>query len=466
MKVVRKLGYQKSPTVWEVKAIGDVLNVVERPVKMDSDKSYRRVTVKRRHGGIELRDIQLGADIKVKNQYLIKAGDFLISERQIVHGACGIVPSELEGALVSNEYLVLKASKGLDTRYFNYLVQLLKYAKLFLQCSQGVDIEKFLFKPKAWLKKEIPFPPLPEQQKIAAILTTMDDKLEVIARQIAATETLKRGLMQTLFRRGVGTQGTNGRWVPHAEFKDSELGEIPSKWHVGKVGDYVAALRSGVSVNAEDRLHKKSELGVLKVSCVFKGKFLPHAHKTVLETEVCRVAEPVLGGRIIISRANTPSLVGESAFVAEGKSDLFLPDKLWQTEPSNIPHSVRWLAFYLQSEFSRQEISKAATGTSGSMKNIAKPAFLGIPMPLMDVDEQAQIARILSSVTEKLDALHTKQSKFKELKRGLMQKLLTGDWRVKCNVLIAENASTDISATTVTPPEKKTSLLMEEALIS
>ncbi|MDF5959340.1 hypothetical protein P4052_09985 [Pseudomonas aeruginosa] len=56
------------------------------------------------------------------------------------------------------------------------------------------------------------------------MLTAVDDKLDVIARQIEATQTLKRGLTKTLLSRGVGTQDANSRWVPHTEFEDSELG--------------------------------------------------------------------------------------------------------------------------------------------------------------------------------------------------------------------------------------------------
>lgn len=188
----------KLPAGWEVRAIGDVFSVVERPIKMDDDEAYRRVTVKRRHGGIELRDELPGAEIKVKSQYLLESGDFLISERQIVHGACGIVPDDLDGALVSNEYLVLKARDGFDTHYFSYLVQLLKYAKLFLLCSQGVDIEKFLFKPKDWLKKQIPVPPFSEQQRIAKILLAVETKEIALGRKQSEYQTLKRGLMQKL----------------------------------------------------------------------------------------------------------------------------------------------------------------------------------------------------------------------------------------------------------------------------
>ncbi|WP_310385657.1 restriction endonuclease subunit S [Roseateles sp.] len=429
---------QQAPANWVTKVIGDVFTVVERPVKMDDETLYRRVTVKRRNGGIELRDIKRGAEIKVKNQFEIKAGDFLISERQIVHGACGIVPPELAGALVSNEYLVLEPREGIDASFFNYLFQLLKYAKLFLICSQGVDIEKFLFKPRDWLKKAVPAPPLPEQQKIAAILTVVDDKLDVIARQIEIALSLKRGLMQTLFSRGVGAQDADNRWVPHSEFKDSDGRRLPRAWEGGTLRAYVASLRSGVSVNAEDRPHGEGEIGVLKVSCVQGGSFLPSNHKTVVPDELTRAAESVQQGRIIISRANTPALVGESAYIHESWPDLFLPDKLWQTEPTDTPHSVRWLSFYLQSPFVRQEIRTAATGTSGSMKNISKAALLGIFMPVVPLAEQLRIAELLTAITLKIDALESKRELYQSVKRGLMQKLLTGEWRVKLGVDMAD----------------------------
>ena len=69
---------------------GDLFEVVQRPVKLDDAKEYDLVTVKRARGGIEHRARMKGSQIAVKSQFYLEEGDFLISKRQIVHGACGI----------------------------------------------------------------------------------------------------------------------------------------------------------------------------------------------------------------------------------------------------------------------------------------------------------------------------------------------------------------------------------------
>ncbi len=359
-----------------------------------------------------------------EDRYLINAGDVLVG----MDGEFHVVRWKGPQSLLNQR--VLKISVKPTLAHLGFVFFLVSGAIGSIQEGISATTVKHL-STKDLQKLVAAIPPLPEQQKIAAILTAVDDKLDLIARQISATQTLKQGLMQTLFTRGAGTQDAQGRWHPHTEFQDTELGRIPVGWRVGHLQDYIAALRSGVSVNAEDRIHGDGEVGVLKVSCVLHGKFYPQGHKTVPPEEVARVAEPVLQGRIIISRANTPALVGESAYVDRAWPDLFLPDKLWQTEASDLPHSVKWLAFYLQSPFVRQEISKAATGTSGSMKNIAKPALLNIAMPLVPVAEQEYVAELLSSVVDKLTTLTTQRTHYQSLKRGLMQKLLTGQWRVR-----------------------------------
>lgn len=344
-------------------------------------------------------------------------------------GRCAVLPECFSEGNVNQHVCIIRPADNLQPYFLSQYLNSQFGQEQILKLQAGGNREGLNYQQIRGFS--ITLPSLLEQKKIAAIISCVDNKLDVIGRQIETTQLLKQGLMQNLFSRGVGTQDDAGRWIPHNELKNSALGIIPESWTDGSIREYIRNLRSGVSVNAEDRQHGANEIGVLKVSCVSSGNFYPSRHKTVLPAEHDRVAEPVLQGRIIVSRANTPSLVGESAYVNKAYPNLFLPDKLWQVEPSKKPHSVKWLAFYLQCPFVRKQISKAASGTSGSMKNISKNDFLNINMPLVPIAEQNKIAEILSAVTSKIEVLKKKRAHYQTLKRGLMQKLLTGEWRVK-----------------------------------
>ena len=101
-----KLRFKNMSASWEEKRIGDVITEEKRLVYLHDDQEYQLVTVKRRNEGIVPRSNLLGKQILVKNYMQIKEGDYLISKRQIIHGANGVVPKNLDNAIVSNEYLV------------------------------------------------------------------------------------------------------------------------------------------------------------------------------------------------------------------------------------------------------------------------------------------------------------------------------------------------------------------------
>lgn len=125
--------------------------------------------------------------------------DFLISKRQIVHCACGVVPKALDGSIVSNEYSVLRARDGFDVLFFDYFAQQSTVSQSFLCCSIGIVIEEMLFKLNDWLKEEFLFPSFQEQRKIAECLTSLDDLITVQTQKLIALKTHKKGLMQQLF---------------------------------------------------------------------------------------------------------------------------------------------------------------------------------------------------------------------------------------------------------------------------
>lgn len=201
------------------------------------------------------------------------------------------------------------------------------------------------------------------------------------------------------------------------EFRDA------AAWEEKSLSKLVKALDAGVSVNSGDRPANEGEAGVLKTSAVTNGVFEPSENKLVVdEAELKRLKEPVFKDTIIISRMNTPALVGANAYVKTSHESLFLPDRLWAAKPKpNV--SMLFIACILGSEKGRAALSALASGTSGSMKNITKTDVFELKILVPSSDEQQKIADCLSSLDALLAAQADKLDTLKSHKKGLMQRL-------------------------------------------
>lgn len=211
--------------------------------------------------------------------------------------------------------------------------------------------------------------------------------------------------------------------VPKLRFRDFSEG-----FSVTPLSEIISKLESGVSVNSEDVPPKSNEYGILKTSAIYAGNFIPEQAKLITdESELQRAKLNPKKDSIIISRMNTPALVGESGYVSKDYPNLFIPDRLWQATIST-KYSARWLSYLLTSPRTRFIISSKGTGTSNSMKNISKPSFLSINVATPALPEQQKIASFLSKVDEKIALLTEKKDKLTEYKKGVMQQLFNGKW--------------------------------------
>lgn len=117
------------------------------------------------------------------------------------------------------------------------------------------------------------------------------------------------------------------------KYKDSGvewLGQVPAHWEVKPLKQIVRTIESGTSVNASDEPATDGKAGVLETSCVYSGKFDPAENKTIADKEVDRASCPLKIGTLIVSRRNTPDLIGAAGLVTAASANLFLPDRLWQ----------------------------------------------------------------------------------------------------------------------------------------
>lgn len=210
----------------------------------------------------------------------------------------------------------------------------------------------------------------------------------------------------------------NRKLVPELRF-----GEFIGNWDKGNISDLINSLDAGVSVNSENRQAISGQKGILKTSCVTNGFFDPSENKVVNhEDEINRLKESVQAETIIISRMNTPSLVGANSYVNSDFPNLFLPDRLWSAKV-NKNHLPEWVGILLAHSNTRAVFSARGTGTSGSMKNITKGDVLTTPIYFPKLKEQQKIAKFLTSVDQRISMLKQKKAALETYKKGLMQKI-------------------------------------------
>jgi type I restriction enzyme, S subunit len=181
-------------------------------------------------------------------------------------------------------------------------------------------------------------------------------------------------------------------------YKKTKVGWIPDEWDVVRLKDICRQPVSGYSLRGADRPAKQGEYGVLKLSCIQNGQFEPSENKLVEGQAVTKLKTPVRKDTLLVSRSNTDELVGAVCFVDRDIPNIFLSDLIWEVSAFNKSDIyIRWLVYLLCSDYYRAQLVDRANGTSGSMKKITKPGFLGLNIPLPLGPEQKKIAcRILA----------------------------------------------------------------------
>ena len=342
----------------------------------------------------------------------VKSGDVLISIKGTI-GRVGLVPGGFVGN-ISRELARLRPRQDYCGEYIAHQLESVSTQARIARAVVGTTRQEFSI---ATLRLfEIPVPAtLVEQRAVATALSDVDELLTGLDRLIAKKRDLKQAAMQRLLTGKTRLPGFQGEWK-----------RLP-------LGTVVADLEAGVSVNSVmggDHF-SLGEPGILKTSCVANGVFDPEEFKLIDQREISRARLSPRQNTLIISRMNTPNLVGEVGFVEQDYPNLFLPDRLWMTRFR--PDSglwPKWLAYQMSSPITQVAIKDLASGTSGSMKNISKSKLLALPLDFPPPAEQAAIASFLSDMDAELAAIEARRDKICALKQGMMQELLTGRTRL------------------------------------
>ncbi len=182
---------------WNQVRLGDILTYLDEQVVLDDNKEYLTITVKRRHGGLEIREKLFGHEIKTKKQFRLNSGSFIISRIQCWHQAYAIVDNVPEGAIASTNYDQFAISPQVNPRFFWWLSYTPEFTETVRSSASGVVIEKMVFDRDAWLDKTIAIPPFDEQCR----LVTKIEEFEQLKRLQVETAAELDALMPSILNR-------------------------------------------------------------------------------------------------------------------------------------------------------------------------------------------------------------------------------------------------------------------------
>lgn len=135
-------------------------------INVQDDQQYKQVTLKTKGGGAVLRDIKMGKDIGTKKQYVVSEGQFIMSKIDARNGAFGIVPKDLDGAIVTADFPVFNVETQItDPEYLALISSTNAFARFAQSCSRGTTNRQRI-DIKLFLSQHIPTPTLPEQQAL------------------------------------------------------------------------------------------------------------------------------------------------------------------------------------------------------------------------------------------------------------------------------------------------------------
>ncbi len=252
---------------------------------------------------------------------------------------------------------------------------------------------------------EIPLPPLPIQERIAAIL----DAADALRQKDQALLKKYNDLTQSLFLDMFGDPVTN-----------------PMGWEKIEFNKGIDDIKGGVSLGGEERQIENDELGVLKISAVTSGYFNANKYKVVDKFQIKKELVMPRKGDLLFSRANTREMVGAVAIVDKDYDYLFLPDKLWRLSLSQDILSTYFVKFILSHEGFRNSLRKLATGTSGSMLNISKAKLLSLHILCPDIKLQNQFAESIKAIEKQKEQVQANIRKSEDLFQSLLQRAFKG----------------------------------------
>ncbi len=356
----------------------------------------------------------------IHKNYSILKGDLLLTIVGTI-GRVAIVSTENKFSIQRSIALLRPDSQKVTESFFYYALSSTQTKSQFLR-SMNTTAQSGLYLGELE-KIKISTPSLSEQEKITAILNTVDEAIEKTEAIIAQIEFLKKGLMQEIFTKRILKEDVgdkkNGILLTPSNM-------VPIKW-------YIKRMKSGLSrkISSYDiglPVVTSNNIQSEKLDC----SELRYWYEK--DPQGANTADYILNdGDILLNFINSTKQIGKCCIFKDIGRKTIYTTNIFRIEINPEKTNSQFLSYLINSQPVQKEI-KNITKPAINQASFTKPDFESIKVPRVTLKEQQKIVLVLNSVDEKLEIERKELEQLKTLKNGLMQDLLTGRVRVEVGI--------------------------------
>jgi type I restriction enzyme S subunit len=372
---------------WEIVKLREVVRLDLDRIPIDPSKSYPMVGVLSFGRGLFDREPIENGNTSYKYFYRLKANHIVMSQLFGWEGALALSSEEFAGKFMSPQFPTFLCDETkLHREFLGWIMRRPAFWEDLGSRASGMGDRRRTLNPEALFACDTPLPPMAEQRQIVA-------KIDQLAAKISEARGLRHQAVEEA-----------------SALLNAKLCHIGTCFQVkGKLGDVLAAPpRNGWSArcdNAEDGIP------VLALSAVTGYRYRPREFKRSSLSAATKGHFWLKPGDLLITRSNTPELVGHAAIYDGNPSPCIYPDLMMRLELRDNAVDQRFVWYWLQAPPVREFIRQSAKGTSPTMKKIAQGTVMAIPFPSsLPVSEQRRIVAELDAMQAEVDALKRSQA--------------------------------------------------------
>lgn len=385
-----KIAFSKA---YPMMRIGEFLKRNKTAITIQDGVKYKRVTIKVRNGGVILRDEVMGENIGTKKQFLVSKGQFILSKIDARNGAMGIIPAELDGAVVTQDFLPYDIdTTKVNPQYFVLVCTTKQFIAFCQSCSSGTTNRQRVDEAQL-LNIKVPVPSLEEQNKLVkeynkqiSLARNLGEKARQEELDIHAYILSKLGVK--LPNHKLSQKAKNRELISFVSYKDVD------RWDMWSKEQYIHSLLN-------QSIYKSVQLGALD----FVGRRWKKDSESFRYIEMSDV-DPIFGivNDTIISTKDAPSRATQSVntgdliigttrpylkrfAIVTSEHDNCICSSAFQVIKPNKNYNLEYVYYFMQTQLAIMQFEAFMTGALYPAINTSDLSRIKIILPPMSVQE-------------------------------------------------------------------------------